>query len=204
MKKWLVFAVIILTIAAIIIWQKQSTVEANPNLRLINQENPIPDEAIPTDLVNLYQIERPYQLFDSSIELSSHVVDALANMIHAANKDGLQNFIVMSGYRSVEAQQKLYDELGAEYAMKPGYSEHHSGLALDIGSTETTMDLAPEGKWIEQNAHRFGFILRYPAHKTAITGIEFEPWHLRYVGLPYSEEMYEQDLVLEEYLTQDK
>ncbi|RLM60061.1 D-Ala-D-Ala carboxypeptidase VanY, partial [Halorubrum sp. Atlit-9R] len=79
-------------------------------------------------------------------------------------------------------------------------SEHNLGLSLDIGSTQGEMGQAPEGKWLNKNAWRHGFILRYPSDKTAITGIQYEPWHFRYVGLPHSAIMQDKNFVLEEYL----
>ncbi len=94
----------------------------------------------------------------------------------------------------------LYQEMGAEYALPAGYSEHNSGLSLDVGSSLTKMERAPEGKWIEENAWKYGFILRYPEDKTELTGIQYEPWHIRYVGLPHSAIMKEKNFVLEEYM----
>ncbi|WP_051910301.1 D-alanyl-D-alanine carboxypeptidase family protein [Lysinibacillus sp. BF-4] len=211
MKKILTFIIIAVMVTLLYIkWQVPTQLLATPatpniehdtdqNLILVNQQHPIRQDQLPTDLVNLFEQQRTYTLFSSDIQLRAHVATALQQMINAANTEGVTQFIVMSGYRNLEEQQALYDEMGSSYAMKPGYSEHHTGLALDIGSTEGTMEMAPEGKWVANNAHRFGFVLRYPADKTAITGIEFEPWHLRYVGLPHSERMHEQNLVLEEY-----
>ncbi|HEY9571461.1 MAG TPA: M15 family metallopeptidase [Metalysinibacillus sp.] len=211
MKKILAFIIIAVMVTLLYIkWQVPTQLLATPatpniehdtdqNLILVNQQHPIRQDQLPTDLVNLFEQQRTYTLFSSDIQLRAHVATALQQMINAANTEGVTQFIVMSGYRNLEEQQALYDEMGSSYAMKPGYSEHHTGLALDIGSTEGTMEMAPEGKWVANNAHRFGFVLRYPADKTAITGIEFEPWHLRYVGLPHSERMHEQNLVLEEY-----
>ena len=211
MKKILAFIIIAVMVTLLYIkWQVPTQLLATPatpniehdtdqNLILVNQQHPIRQDQLPTDLVNLFEQQRTYTLFSSDIQLRAHVATALQQMINAANTEGVTQFIVMSGYRNLEEQQALYDEMGSSYAMKHGYSEHHTGLALDIGSTEGTMEMAPEGKWVANNAHRFGFVLRYPADKTAITGIEFEPWHLRYVGLPHSERMHEQNLVLEEY-----
>ncbi len=88
----------------------------------------------------------------------------------------------------------------ADYALPAGYSEHNSGLSLDVGSGLRQMDRAPEGKWIEKNAWKYGFILRYPSDKTDVTGIQYEPWHIRYVGLPHSTIMQKMNLALEEYL----
>lgn len=90
--------------------------------------------------------------------------------------------------------------MGSETALPAGYSEHNLGLSLDVGTTQTTMAKAPEGEWVENNAWKFGFILRYPEDKSDITGIQYEPWHIRYVGLPHSAIMKKKNFVLEEYL----
>lgn len=206
MKKILTFLLIVAIIATIYSKTQRPmastpTQVADDDLVLVNQQNPLNEEQLPTNLINLFEQPRSYELFSGEILLRPHVAAALQQMIADANKEGLTHFIVMSGYRTLAEQQDLYNEMGANYAMKPGYSEHHTGLALDIGSTETTMDVALEGAWLASNAWRYGFILRYPADKVAITGIEFEPWHLRFVGLPHSQIMYEQNLALEEYVS---
>lgn len=206
MKKILTFLLIVAIIATIYSKTQRPMAStpsqaADDDLVLVNQQNPLNEEQLPTNLINLFEQPRSYELFSGEILLRPHVATALQQMIADANKEGLTHFIVMSGYRTLAEQQELYNDMGANYAMKPGYSEHHTGLALDIGSTETTMDVAPEGAWLASNAWRYGFILRYPADKVAITGIEFEPWHLRFVGLPHSQIMYEQNLALEEYVS---
>lgn len=206
MKKILTFLLIVAIIATIYSKTQRPmastpTQAADDDLVLVNQQNPLNEEQLPTNLINLFEQPRSYELFSGEILLRPHVATALQQMIADANKEGLTHFIVMSGYRTLAEQQELYNDMGANYAMKPGYSEHHTGLALDIGSTETTMDVASEGAWLASNAWRYGFILRYPADKVAITGIEFEPWHLRFVGLPHSQIMYEQNLALEEYVS---
>lgn len=94
--------------------------------------------------------------------------------------------------------------MGADYALPAGHSEHNLGLALDVGSTQMKMDKAPEGEWIEENSWKYGFILRYPLDKTDVTGIQYEPWHIRYVGLPHSAIIREMNLDLEEYLDYSK
>lgn len=98
----------------------------------------------------------------------------------------------------------LAENLTNRYVAKPGYSEHQTGLAFDFGAYRKgwyNQDVSntPESEWMAKNAYKFGFILRYPDGKENITGYAFEPWHYRYVGLPYSQEMYEDDLTLEEY-----
>ncbi|NGP45378.1 M15 family metallopeptidase [Bacillaceae bacterium SIJ1] len=174
------------------------------DLLLVNDQHPVKEAAVKKDIVNLYEhheLKGNYGLYDASISLSKEVTQAFNTLISAANRDGVQDFIITSGYRNSEEQNQLYEEMGSEFALPGGFSEHQLGLSLDVGSTTTTMDKAAEGKWIEENAWKYGFILRYPKGKTDITGISYEPWHIRYVGLPHSAIMKEKDFVLEEYLT---
>ena len=85
--------------------------------------------------------------------------------------------------------------MGSDYALPAGYSEHNLGLSLDVGSTQKKMEKAPEGKWIEENVWKHGFVLRYPKNKSNITGIHYEPWHIRYVGLPHSAIMQKENYI---------
>ncbi|WP_405099777.1 D-alanyl-D-alanine carboxypeptidase family protein [Oceanobacillus sp. FSL H7-0719] len=173
------------------------------NLLLINHEHAVLESSITTDVVHLQmedELTEGYHLLDDEIYLSEEIAHKFSEMIAAAGKDGLNGFTVNSGYRGFGVQSELYEGMGAGRAMPAGHSEHHLGLALDVGSQEMKMAEAPEGKWIEKNAWEYGFILRYPLHKTEITGIQYEPWHIRYVGLPHSAIMQEKDFVLEEYL----
>ncbi|MNN51152.1 D-alanyl-D-alanine carboxypeptidase [compost metagenome] len=112
----------------------------------------------------------------------------------------MENFRISSGYRDEAEQGKLYRTKGADYALPAGYSEHNTGLSLDIGSSLGEIKHSPEGEWLRANAWSYGFILRYPEDKTDITGIKYEAWHFRYVGLPHSLIMKEKNMVLEEYL----
>ncbi|MGF7047917.1 D-alanyl-D-alanine carboxypeptidase [Paenibacillus sp. DS2015] len=173
------------------------------NLLLVNTEYPVHQESVKSDVIRLFEhkdLIKGYGLLDSNIQLSQHVAENFLKMIEAAGKDGVDHFLISSGYRDFEEQQKLYQEKGSEYALPAGYSEHNVGLSLDIGSTQMEMSKAPEGEWLQENAWKHGFILRYPKDKTAITGIQYEPWHFRYVGLPHSAIMQEHHWVLEEYL----
>lgn len=173
------------------------------NLVLINKEYPVNQVGIKSDVVNLFQhkeLVKGYVLLDNTIRLSQSVVQAFSTMIDAAEKEGVRHFLISSGYRDTKEQSQLYKEKGADYALPAGYSEHNLGLALDIGSSQTDMNQAPEGKWLKKNAWTYGFILRYPKDKTAVTGIQYEPWHFRYVGLPHSVIMKQKNLSLEQYL----
>lgn len=173
------------------------------DLLLVNADYKIHPEGTQPDIAKLAdspELLGRAALPDRKIELSRRVALKFAAMIDEAAEDGVTHFTISSGYRSEAEQSELYEEKGGDYALPPGYSEHHLGLALDVGSTEGTMAKAAEGKWLEQNAARYGFVLRYPADKTEVTGISFEPWHFRYVGLPHSMIMERNHLVLEEYL----
>lgn len=173
------------------------------DLLLVNKDYPVHQEGVISDVVNLYEhkeLIKGYGLLDTNIQLSERVAKKFIKMVKAAEKDGVNHFMISSGYRNFEEQEKLYQDKGSDYALPAQYSEHNLGLSLDIGSTQTEMSKAAEGKWLQQNAWKYGFVLRYPKDKTAITGIKYEPWHFRYVGLPHSAIMQEKQLVLEQYL----
>lgn len=173
------------------------------NLVLVNKKYPIHKEGVPTDIVNLYQnneLIQGYSLLDNTIQISTLVAEQFNKMVAAAARSEVNHFMISSGYRDNTEQKKLYQEMGSDYALPPGYSEHNVGLSLDIGSTLKSIDVAPEGSWLKKYAWDYGFILRYPLDKSEITGIQYEPWHFRYVGLPHSIIMKEQHLTLEEYL----
>ncbi|OPH53471.1 D-Ala-D-Ala carboxypeptidase VanY [Paenibacillus ferrarius] len=173
------------------------------NLVLINKDYPVHPAGTLTDVVNLFQHKefiKGFGLLDDTIRLSQSVMQPFTKMIQAADKEGVDHFMINSGYRDKKEQGQLYKQMGSDYALPAGYSEHNLGLALDIGSTQKEMDQAPEGKWLKKNAWTYGFILRYPKDKTAITGIQYEPWHFRYVGLPHSLIMQQKDFTLEQYL----
>lgn len=144
-------------------------------------------------------------------------VDHLNQMIKAAKEEEGLIIQSVSGFRSYSYQKGLYERYvkrdgekkASTYSAKPGHSEHQTGLAFDIGGTDKSkwvndsFDGTKEAKWLAKNAHRFGFILRYPKGKTDITGYKYEPWHFRYVGLDHAKEIYERGITLEEYLLGD-
>lgn len=137
----------------------------------------------------------------------------LNKMIQDAKKEDM-HLIVRSAYRSYAAQKALYDkfvaidgqQIAESYSAKPGHSEHQTGLAYDIGSRESVADLSiqfgqtREGNWLKDNAHKYGFIIRYGKNKTNITGYRYEPWHIRYVGKVHAVKIYRTNQTLEEYL----
>jgi zinc D-Ala-D-Ala carboxypeptidase len=172
------------------------------NLILVNKDHGIRTKSVRTDVVNLFQhkeLRTGYSLLDNTVRLSEGVAQAMMDLVQAAGKEKINHFMVSSGYRTQEEQTALYREKGSDYALPAGYSEHNTGLALDIGSTLGEMSQAPEGKWLRNHAWQYGFVLRYPKDKASVTGIQYEPWHFRYVGLPHSAIMQDMDLTLEEY-----
>jgi len=223
MKKWVFWAVLLLLLGCEAVWQRPDAVRDAAKLQdgptvaikvsknqiyegtlvLVNKDLPVRKEGIPSDVIRLSQrkeLVNGYRLLDDAIRLSRDVAEWFSVMMDAAKKDGVRHFVINSGYRTDKEQSQLYREMGADFALPAGYSEHNLGLSLDIGSTQTEMDKAEEGKWLRGNAWKYGFVLRYPKGKTAITGIQYEPWHFRYVGMPHSAIMEEKDFTLEEYL----
>jgi len=139
-------------------------------------------------------------------------VDAQANaalneMINAAKLDGIV-LTVLSGFRSYSTQNTLYNNYVARdgkaeadrYSARPGHSEHQTGLAFDLNSLEQSFENTPEGKWLAENCWKYGFIIRYPKGKEAVTGYMYEPWHVRYLGKDTAKKVYESGKCLEEYL----
>jgi LAS superfamily LD-carboxypeptidase LdcB len=131
------------------------------------------------------------------------------NMYNAAKIDGLDLFVT-SGYRSYQTQQVLYNNYvkadgqakADTYSARPGYSEHQTGLAIDFiipGSTFNNFKYTEEFRWLKDNAHKYGFIMRYPLGKENITGYQYESWHYRYVGVDIAKYIYENDITYDEY-----
>lgn len=118
------------------------------------------------------------------------------------------SIVCSSGYRSYENQETIYNNYVAidgilradTYSARPGHSEHQTGLAIDVNSISAEFANTPECAWLEKNAHKYGFIIRYPKGKEAITGFQYEPWHIRYLGVETATAVYNSGLCLEEYL----
>lgn len=117
------------------------------------------------------------------------------------------NLIIFSAYRDYDYQKNIYNQSeDLTYVAKPGHSEHHTGEAIDIATTNSGLTIHFENTreflFLKNNAHRFGFILRYPKGKENITGYSYEPWHFRYVGIDIATYIFEHDITLEEYIYQ--
>lgn len=139
--------------------------------------------------------------------LTGDTVAAFDAMQAEAASLGLDIYI-SSGFRSYESQRSIYNRYVAadgqaeadRYSARPGHSEHQSGLTFDLNTIDEAFAYTPEGEWVRDNAHRFGFVIRYLPGKEHITGYMWEPWHLRYLGVDVATELYNSGLTLEEYL----
>ncbi|MGY0694345.1 D-alanyl-D-alanine carboxypeptidase family protein [Virgibacillus sp. FSP13] len=181
-------------------------------LVLVNKHHALPANFEPEDLV-IPNVRFPFTEDIPKKYMRKEAAGALEKMFAAGDKAGIDLF-AQSGYRSYDRQQNLFDAYAAKdgmeaankYSARPGESEHQSGLTMDITSPDIDYQLTiefgdtDEGKWVKDNAHRFGFIIRYPEDKEAITEYQYEPWHLRYVGKDAATVIYEKQITLEEYL----
>lgn len=174
-------------------------------LILVNSEHRIPENYEP-DLVTV-----------DGVQMDAEAARAYAAMRDAAKADGISLW-VSSGYRSVERQETLFrqeieayektadtrqeaEAFAEKSVARPGYSEHCTGLAVDLNGVLDSFDGTDAFRWLDAHAQEYGFILRYPQDKQEITKIKYEPWHYRYVGAEYARMMKEENLCLEEYLS---
>ena len=178
-----------------------SDIDISDELMLVNSDYKL-DEDFAADMSSAY---RMIPLSTSDIKINGTVLEAVGKLFAEAEKMGYKDFFVNSGYRSFQKQKEIYDSAeDKSYVQEPGASEHQTGYAVDIayiGLSGEAFGKSPQGKWLFENAHKYGFILRYPENKTDITKISYEPWHYRYIGIPHSYYCYENNLCLEEYIS---
>ena len=139
--------------------------------------------------------------------LTKDALDAYKEMLSAAQAEGY-DLLVNSAYRSYKDQEEVYqtyynlygEAYVKKYAARPGYSEHQTGLALDVASKSNSIfEQSKEFTWMKENAYKYGFVLRFPKNKVDITGFKYEAWHYRYVGKDIAKYMYDNDLTFDEY-----
>ncbi|MCX4370889.1 MAG: M15 family metallopeptidase [Dysosmobacter sp.] len=188
----------------------QTAGEENWALILISKEHPLPENFQPPELTQLR----------NSHAIDSRVYPSLQKMMDACRAEGLEP-LICSSYRTWETQSELFEnkvqsclpkagsrqeaeELAAQWVARPGTSEHQAGLAVDI--VDKSYQLLDEGQektavqnWLMEHCADYGFILRYPTEKSAITGVGYEPWHYRYVGEAAAQAIMSEGLCLEEY-----
>lgn len=169
-------------------------------LVLINGNNPLPKEYIPENL-QIPNIKFAEGVSEEEKLVSQNIVQHIEALFKDAEKKGIV-LLGNSAYRSYESQKDIYRELifNSGYVAKAGHSEHQSGLAIDITNEEGYfLESSKEAKWLAENCYKYGFIIRYPEDKEHITGIKYEPWHIRYVGKRAAEYIKGRNLTLEEY-----
>lgn len=171
------------------------------DILLVNETHRLDADYVPEDLVNLYQMRHSFRMASSEIFLTRPTYEAMEQMFHAAEEAGMNGYIVTSGYRSYQRQQEVYAASEPGKAQQPGASEHQTGLSFDVTvETGDGFENTPQYGWLMQHAHEYGFIQRYPANKSDITGISYEPWHYRYVGVDAATRMWKTGQTLEEFL----
>lgn len=180
-------------------------------LLLVNPSHPIPEGYLPE-----------LETITDDFRVDKRIADSVKLLFIKAKEEGI-NLKICSAYRTVEYQENLFSNKKNEYLAAgtsedeavaaaativavPGSSEHHTGLALDIVTPEyQSLDEGfadtPAFKWLDQNAYKYGFIMRYPKDKQDITGIIYEPWHYRYVGVENAANMKKSGECLEEYIS---
>jgi len=185
----------------------------NSYLVLVNKVFRLPEDYSPEDLV-LPEVLSAWGHHNTNHRMRETAARALEDMFGTAYEDEGLIFWVASGYRSFEEQknkhQYFIDTHGREDAEKmsarPGHSEHQTGLVVDVTASSIgallTEELSnvPEGIWLRENVHKFGFIVRYPYGRMNLTGVGYEPWHIRYVGIEAATYIFENDIVLEQYI----
>lgn len=199
---------------------------AEEYLILANKQNALPSSYEPTDLIGLMSPEIGVTAKNETLKLRRDAAYALKAMILAMEKENpaiVEELLVTSAYRDYAYQQKLYDKYVNDYlnqgmseaqamaeasktSARAGESEHQTGLCFDF-ITESMSGILDERfentlafDWLKTHAHLYGFILRYPSDKVAITGYDYEPWHYRFVGREAAVEIYHARLCFEEYL----
>ena len=190
-------------------------------LLLVNHQNSLKRSYEPNDLKQLDCDTNPVNP-KSYYSLRATPAEAVTLMMTAMKNSGIEGIQVSSSYRSYDRQKKIVDDY-IEYQMstnnlsyenaksivlktsaEPGHSEHQTGLSVDFvqGTSSLTKNFenSTAFEWLSENAHKFGFILRYPENKTDITGYDYEPWHYRFVGRTVASRIYEAGICYEEYL----
>lgn len=183
-------------------------------LALINKEHALPGDYVPDDLV-FPNVRYPFTEDLPKKQLRKIAADALEKLFEAADDADLELY-ALSGYRSYDRQVEIFtanmeqhgEKAANNFSARPGQSEHQSGLTMDVTSPEVNFSLVtefgetPEGQWVAEHAHEYGFIIRYLEGREDITQYQYEPWHLRYVGEKVATEIFEENLTLEEYIEQ--
>lgn len=173
---------------------------------LVNKYNYLKEEFVPNNLV---EMTTPYS--KEGIYLVEEARDNFYKLVDKAKEEGL-TIRAISAYRGYTYQKRLYDKYveadgvnkADTYSARPGYSDHQTGLVVDVDNTISSFENftnTKEYQWMLDNSYKYGFILRYPSGKESITGYQFESWHYRYVGLKLAKKIKASNLTFDEYFT---
>lgn len=172
--------------------KKDPAVSFNDSLFLINSE------------YMLYEDYEPSIVLYKDVPMSEFIVDSYVSLADSVKEKYDTSLYIISSYRTPEEQSDIVDEKEEDVAAKVGASEHQSGLALDVyvsGYSGSAFIKCEAGRYVNRHCYEYGFIIRYPYGEKDVTGITYEPWHIRYVGFPHAELIYMNSLTLEEYIT---
>ncbi|NLX83799.1 MAG: M15 family metallopeptidase [Clostridiales bacterium] len=177
------------------------------NLYLVNRTYRLTEHYVPKDLV-----KPQVKTISGETLMRQEAASALELLFQSAREQGY-TLVAVSGFRSYATQRIIYNRkitnsgkrMAELYVAPAGASEHQLGLAMDIGrrsgsGLNGSFGKTKEGQWVAENAHRFGFIIRYKEDWTQITGYAYEPWHIRYVGVEHATAIYQLDIPLETYI----
>lgn len=182
----------------------KATKDLNTNTILVNKYNYLTEDYVPE---NLQTVNKKYS--SKTLQLVDYAKEAFEELSEAASKENY-TVLAMSSYRSYQYQYNLYNryvstdgvEAADTYSARPGYSEHQTGLAVDVYNGKedfTNFEKTKEYNWMQDNAYKFGFILRFPKDKVLETGYQYESWHYRYVGKEIAKYIHDNNLCFEEY-----
>jgi len=177
----------------------------------VNKQNKLPENYVPKDLVYT-TIPFTFKEQTEKKKMRSEAAAAIAQLFAGAKKQGV-TLLGVSAYRSHATQSALFSsyvqrdgyDKAATYSALPGTSEHETGLGIDVTKGDGTCAAqdcfggTKEATWLDAHAAEYGFIIRYPKGKDAVTGYKYEPWHLRYVGKPVAQAIKSKGITLEEY-----
>ena len=173
------------------------------NLIISNKYYNLGKDYVPENLVTLKECTK------GSYQVTKETADAFISMCHDMKKENL-SILAQSTYRSYATQYSLYNyyvntnglKWADTWSARAGYSEHQTGRAMDIVSPTTNFDTFENSKeydWLQENAHKYGFILRYPEGKEYLTGYDYESWHYRYIGVEHATKVHELGITYDEY-----
>lgn len=171
---------------------------------LVNKHFYLTEDYVPSSIIDI-----PLKYAYENNQIRKDIYEIYKAMCDDAQSENIK-LVATSGYRSYIDQKKIYDKYvktygekyADSYAAKPGFSEHQTGLALDIigfGTNRDTFEDSPAFTWLQNHAHEYGFILRFPKEKEDITGYAYEPWHYRYVGREIAEKIRNEKITYDEY-----